>query len=67
MSKKDYEEIMKMKQERSCCNCKFFDGYCCMYECALKAIFDEDESAIKCEHFELGEYDENALEKSNYK
>jgi hypothetical protein len=38
-----------------------------MYECALTAIFDEKESAQKCEHFELGEYNQDELERSNYR
>lgn len=67
MSLKDYEEILKMRQERSCCNCKFYDGVCCMYECTLRAILHEDDTAEKCNHFELGEYDQDALESTDYK
>lgn len=66
MSLKNYEEILRMRQERSCGNCKFFDGCCCMYKCALRAILHWDETAKKCEHFELGDYNEDALEESNY-
>jgi hypothetical protein len=66
MSKEDLERYLKMKQERSCCNCKFYDGLCCMYECACRAILHEDETAKKCLQFTLGEYDQDELEKSNY-
>ena len=67
MSNKEiYEEYLKSKKERNCCNCKFYDGCCCMYNCALVAIFSEEESGQKCEHFELGEYDQDELEKTDY-
>jgi hypothetical protein len=66
MSQKDYEKYLEFKKSRDCCNCKFFDGWCCMYKCTLIAILDEEESAQKCEHFELGGYNQDELEKSNY-
>lgn len=50
-----------------CCECKFFDGVCCMYSCNLIAILDTEESASKCENYTYGEYNESELEKSNYK
>jgi hypothetical protein len=37
-----------------------------MYKCSLVAILDEEESAQNCEHFELGKYNQDELEKSNY-
>lgn len=67
MSIKDYEELLRLRKGRICCNCKFYDGCCCMYDCALKAILHEDVTAKHCEYFELGEYSEEELEKNNYK
>lgn len=56
-----------MENIKSCCDCKFFDGVCCMYEYNFLAILDEEESAEKCNHYEFGIYNEKELEIRNYK
>ena len=66
MSNKAWEEYLKLKQEVTCGNCKFYDGICCMYKCALKAILYEDKSAKECGHFTNGEYNQDNLEETNY-
>ena len=67
MSNKAWEDYQRLKQEISCCNCKFFDGCCCMYDCAFRAVLDDEKTAKNCSHFTLGEYNEIALEESDYK
>jgi hypothetical protein len=67
MSLIDWLEIQKMKLLTSCCNCKFFDGSCCMYNCMCFAVLDEEETAKNCEYFKLGEYNQDELEKTDYK
>lgn len=52
---------------KSCSECKFFDGCCCMYDYAAKAILNEERTASMCPNFSVGEYDEVALENSDYK
>ncbi len=60
-------KYQQLKQEVNCCNCKFFDGCCCMYECACRAILHEDRTAKNCTHFELGEYNQDLLEQTDYR
>jgi hypothetical protein len=67
MSQKDYEEVLRLMHKRSCGNCKFYDGLCCMYNCACKAILHEDKTAEKCVQFISGEYNQDDLEKTNYR
>lgn len=69
MNQDFYEEYLKSKQERNCYNCKFYDtdNLCCMYDCACRCILSESESAQKCDYFTSGEYNQNKLEKTDYK
>lgn len=53
-------------EEKNCCDCKFYDGCCCMYECRCKAILNELKTGKSCPHFQKGKYDEDELERSNY-
>jgi hypothetical protein len=53
--------------EKSCFRCKFHDGVCCMYECACKVTLDETDMAHKCEHYCEGRYNQEELEKTDYK
>lgn len=50
-----------------CCNCKFFDGECCMYDCKSKAIVNCEDEAKNCNHYCIGKFNWDELEKSNYK
>lgn len=61
-------EIINLIMQRSCFDCKYFDGgnTTCMYKCALRAIFDIEESASECEHYVIGTYNQEELEKTNY-
>lgn len=56
-----------MKEDKSYCSCRFYDGVCCMHECKCLAILDEKESAKKCSNYDFVEYDQSSLEKTNYK
>lgn len=49
---------MNKEIERDCCECKFFDGICCMYVFNVKAILDTEEAANKCENYIYGIYKE---------
>ncbi len=49
---------------KSCRNCKYYDGLCCMYDCRAEAILNGEESAKNCQHFSAGEYDPYELEKA---
>lgn len=51
MSKEMLEEIQKMNQEKTCWNCIFTDGDCCVYACKAIAILSGEKSAKDCEHF----------------
>lgn len=51
----------------SCFECKFYDGWCCMYNLAVKSILNEEDSASKCSNYSVGKYDEEELEKNEYK
>lgn len=55
--------------EKSCFDCMFYDykNICCMYDCAVKCILDEEDSARNCSHYKEGEYDPVKLEETNYK
>lgn len=64
MSREMWEELQKMKQERNCWNCKFCDSECCMYKC--KCLMLLHSKAKDCEHFILGEYNQDELEKTDY-
>lgn len=57
---------MEEVEKKSCCDCKFYDGICCMYKCAIKAIRYESEEAKNCKAYEKGIYNMIELEKSNY-
>ncbi len=52
---------------KSCGSCRYFDGVCCMYDCQATAILDGEESAQNCQHYVVGEYDPDELEKTGYK
>ncbi|WCK57545.1 hypothetical protein PP175_26125 (plasmid) [Aneurinibacillus sp. Ricciae_BoGa-3] len=52
---------------KSCSLCKFYDGCCCMYDYRIMAILDEEKTANNCAYFSEGAYDEDELEKSNFK
>lgn len=52
--------------EKDCCDCKFFDGVCCMYKCKCSAILDTETSAHDCKQYTLGNYNQIELEQSNY-
>ncbi|MDC6267250.1 hypothetical protein [Lysinibacillus fusiformis] len=43
-------------KERTCFNCKFYDGWLCEYNYASKAILDEDETAKQCDKYTEGEF-----------
>ncbi len=53
--------------ERSCGNCKYYDGVCCMYDCQATVILDTERSAQNCQYYAAGEYDLDELEKTGYK
>lgn len=55
-----------MLEKKSCFECSFYDGICCMYKCAVKAIRNEEESAKNCPHYKKGEYNADKLEKNDY-
>ena len=56
-----------MREEISCFSCKYYNGNCCMKNCACRCIFDEWETAKECNDYIKGEYDANKLDKTNYK
>ena len=58
---------MTITNKTDCCDCRFFDGICCMYKCKCKAILDTEKSAYDCEQYDLGDYNQNQLEKTDYK
>lgn len=60
---------ISIESQKDCGNCRFYDGDngCCMYNCRVVAIFDCEESAKECNWFELGFYNQDELEKTNYK
>lgn len=55
-----------MEKNKSCINCRFYDGIVCMYECRFRAISDEEKVAKECSHFSEGKYIEEELDKTNY-
>ncbi|BAO04815.1 peptide chain release factor 2 [Clostridium botulinum B str. Osaka05] len=60
-----YNKLPNIKKD--CFNCKFYDGICCMYKCALIAILNEEDDARNCENYVQGLYDENDLEENDYR
>jgi hypothetical protein len=58
---------LEILENRSCLNCKYYDGWLCMYDYRVKAILYEERTAKECDEYVNGEYDEAELEKSNYK
>ena len=38
-----------------------------MYDCSCRAIFNEDETGLECIHYELGNYNAEQLEATDYK
>ncbi|MGI9862699.1 hypothetical protein SDD30_15085 [Moorella naiadis] len=52
---------------KSCWDCKYYDGLCCMYNCKAEAILDGEETAKNCQHYTIGEYNPDELEKTGYK
>jgi len=56
-----------MNDDISCFDCKYHDGICCMKDCDCMAIFDEWETAKNCDDYIEGDYDEQELERTNYK
>lgn len=55
--------------KKNCFNCKFYDGsqYVCMYDYAVKDILNESTTGSKCSTFSAGKYDEEELDKTDYK
>lgn len=58
---------VSIESQQKCDNCKFYDGCCCMYDCRVVAIFDTEESAEECNWFKLGFYNQDELEKTDYR
>ena len=66
-SSKEALKDVKLFFDIDCCDCKFFDGECCMYDCKSKAIVNCEDEAKNCNHYSIGEFNWDELEKSNYK
>ncbi|EQC1535619.1 hypothetical protein [Clostridium botulinum] len=60
-----YNKLPNIKKH--CYNCKFYDGFCCMYKCALMAILDEESEAVNCKNYIQGSYDAEELEETDYR
>ena len=61
------QAYVECQEKNTCLNCKFYDGICCMYDCSCRAIFNEDETGLECIHYELGNYNAEQLEATDYK
>ena len=57
-----------MDEEKDCFSCKFYDwkNLVCMYKCDVRAIFNEQITASKCEIFTKGIFNAQELEDSDY-
>jgi len=55
--------------EKECSACKFFDciSLVCMYDYRVYAILNGEKSARDCDYFKVGEFDEEELERTDYK
>lgn len=53
--------------DKSCFDCKFFDGWCCMYDFAARSLLNEEDAAMACDNYTKGYYDEESLAETDYK
>lgn len=58
---------MSTNNDKSCFDCKYFDGWLCMYDFACKSILNEDDSARECKNYTIGDYNEETLADNDWK